>query len=128
MCECVVNEQFEDAFDRVKMELSRSLTHQEEAFVVLMPGRLSGKATIGHRRISTEMVADWYWELGFDELVSGYDLTHGEIVVAVWYEARYGTRTRRKRWADWLEANEAKLWSPSFYGPPEAPPMEEVTT
>jgi len=97
----------------------------EEAFIVLMPGRLSGQATVGHRRISTQQVADTYWHHGFEELESGYDFTLAEVVIAVWYESRYGTRTRRKRWSDWLEANAAKLWSPNFYGAPDIPPTKE---
>jgi uncharacterized protein (DUF433 family) len=119
-CECDIH-----SIDRA-FEFKTTYSGGEEPFVVLMPGRRSGAATIGHRRIDTEMVADFYWSGGVDDLIDGYDLTMAEIVVSVWYEARYGSRTRRKRWKDWLEANEAKLWSPDFYGTPELPPTNEI--
>ena len=111
---------------RVSDELGLMISdYSEQPFVVMRPGRLGGRPTIGHRRLSTEMIADMYWHMGFGELNDSYDLTHGEIVVAVWYEARYGTRARRKRWAEWLEVNDARLYSPTFFGIPEAPPTKE---
>lgn len=96
----------------------------EAAFVAVMPGRLGGKPTVGHSRLSTAMVADYYWNVGYDEVQSMYELTLGEVVVAVWFEARYGSRTHRKRWAEWLAENEAQLWSPSHHGNPQAPPTK----
>lgn len=97
----------------------------EQAYVVVMPGRLGGSPTIGHRRLNTEMIADLYWEYGMDEPTEGYDLTPGEVVTAVWFEARYGTRSRRQRWKGWLDANQSQLWSPSMYGAPTRPPTKE---
>jgi uncharacterized protein (DUF433 family) len=95
---------------------------EDEEFVVVMPSRLGGKPTIGHRRISTQQVADLYWHFGgFDELKS-YELTEKQVVIAVWFEARYGTRMRRARWKEWLDDNDARLWSAKTYGVPANPP------
>ena len=101
-------------------------SYGEEAYVVILPGRMGGRPTIGHRRLTTHMIADMYWSMGFQELIDMYNLTHGEIVVAVWYEARYGGRTHRKRWAEWLEVNDPKLYSPSIFGNPAPPPQKEA--
>jgi len=101
------------------------MNRDNEEFVVVMPSRLGGTPTIGHRRISTEQVADMYWHNGFDDLIDGYDLTEKQVVIAVWFEARYGTRMRRRRWKKWLEANDLKLWSPRTYREPADPPTRE---
>ena len=98
---------------------------EEEAFVVVMPSRLGGSPTIGHTRLSTEMVADLYWQGGFSYLTIGYALTERQVVVAVWFEARYGTRMRRRRWKEWLDDNDDKLWSPDTYGKPDVPPKRD---
>jgi len=95
---------------------------EEQPYVVVMPSRLGGTPTIGHRRISTEQVADMYWHNGFDDLIDGYDVTEREVVIAVWFEARYGTRMRRRRWKEWLDENDARLWSSKTYGEPINPP------
>lgn len=80
--------------------------------IVVHPGRMFGKPTIGNSRLTAELIADIYWQYGKGEVKRMWDyMTDVDILVCCWYVARYGTRKEKQRWRDWLPIAGEKLWS-----------------
>lgn len=80
--------------------------------IVLHPGRLSGKATIGHSRLSALLVANHYWRFGVKDVKASWDyLTDSDILVCCWYAAHYGPRAIRRDWREWRVLADDLLWS-----------------
>ena len=80
--------------------------------VVAHPGRCSGQPTVGESRIPAEMVAEVMWQHGMGEAESQWEpiVDRYGVLAACWYMTRYGSRTWRKRWAEWLQTAEPELW------------------
>lgn len=78
------------------------------ARIVLTPGRLGGQATVGESRIGAELVAGVYWQHGMAEAETQWEpfVDYYGVLIACWYMARYGSRTWRKRWAEWLSPDD----------------------
>lgn len=96
--------------------------------IVIHPGRISGEPTIGHSRLAAALVAETYWNYGPDQVKAMWDyLTDADILVCCWYVARYGSRTWRKRWKDWLPDADQFLWSSVTLGACPFPPRREDT-
>ena len=84
----------------------------ERAHVRVEPGVRVGKPCIGGTRIDTECVANVVWQ-GLDPVGPDWyasSLTREEVLVACWYEARYGPKRWRRAWREWrlrYESNRA---------------------
>lgn len=91
--------------------------------IVVHPGRMSGKPTIGHSRLPASQIADTYWWHGADEVKLQFDyLTDADILVCCWFVANYGTRSQRKRWREWRPVADRLLWSSETLGDCPWPP------
>lgn len=96
---------------------------RHETVIVAHPGRMGGQPTIGHSRLTAELIASTYWRLGIDEVFAMWDyLDRADVLVACWYQTRFGTRTWRRRWSDWLDVADMALWSPGSYDEIPLPP------
>lgn len=97
-----------------------------EHFISLDPAMRSGRATINHTRMPAEVLADYVWAGDSAEYVAEvYEVDRADVLVACWYQARWGTRTWRRRWADWLETADEALWH-SRYDIPDPPGRADV--
>ncbi len=64
-----------------------------------------GEPVLHGTRLPVLMLAERYWYLGEyleSEILQAYEITMGDLVVCCYYVARYGSRTWRKRWGEWL--------------------------
>lgn len=103
-----------------------STCDRNETVIVVHPGRMGGEPTIGHSRLPAEMIARTYWQLGFDEVLRMWDyLDKDDVLIACWFQARFGTRSQRARWKDWLSGADMALWSGDF-STVELPPTEKA--
>ena len=86
---------------------------QRNPAVWVSPARRSGRPCVAGTRLATDTVAgDWWarcWTL--DGFRRDFGLSRGQVAVACWYEATYGTRTWRTRWGKWARDVFARLWS-----------------
>lgn len=94
-----------------------------ETYVRVDPAVRFGRPNVGGA--SVEVLADAIW-VGepVDEVAAEYNLTAAQVLVACWYQARYGTKAWQRRWAQWRLDNEYLLWN----GQPEKvadPPSKE---
>lgn len=92
------------------------------AAVWVDPRRMAGQPCIFGTRIPTEQVADLYWYHGLAECVRMWELSRDQVVGAVWFESRYGSKRMRQRFGGWAEENQYWLWS----GWPHLPPTKET--
>jgi uncharacterized protein (DUF433 family) len=81
--------------------------------IVMDPAQNFGHPALASTRTRVEHVIAW---LDAGETVSTicaeYGLTRGDVLVACWFEARYGVGAHpRDEWLDWLEEWEPVLWS-----------------
>lgn len=75
------------------------------------PGRYHGEPCVDGHRLPTQMIAEHVFDGTGDSAEDTWDITTHEVLVACWFEARYGkSRKIRKYWADWLEATGPILW------------------
>lgn len=94
--------------------------------IVVHPGRLGGTPTIGHSRLSAELIAGTYWDLGADEVKLMWDyVTDADILVCCWFVARFGTRRERRRWSGWLPFANELLWKEDTVSDCPWPPRRE---
>lgn len=102
---------------------------RKETAIVVHPGRMGGQPTIGHSRLTADLIASSYWDLGYDETIYLWDyLDRDDVLVACWYQARFGPRKWRQRWKDWLDVADIALWSPGNHdGEIPLPPRERDT-
>ena len=98
---------------------------RDEPVIVVHPGRMGGQPTVGHSRLTADLIASSYWQVGYDETIKCWPhLDRDDVLVACWFQARYGTRTWRRRWKKWLDVADMALWSPSTYGECPLPSRE----
>ena len=69
-----------------------------------------GYPSIEGHRIDTRMVAEHSSTLGGESAMDTWDLTRDEVMVACWFEARYGSRGLKRLWREWLARWETTLW------------------
>ena len=99
--------------------------HDADAYVWIDPGRLSGQPCVGGHGLSCEQMADCYWAgWSIAEMLSNWDLSRPQLLVAWWYQAKYGGRVWKKRWGAWAEASFGALWK-GDYDAVENPPQQE---
>lgn len=98
--------------------------------IVVDPSVQFGQPCVSGRRITVEQVASMWWS-GYGSLTEialdypGID--RAAVLAACWYVARYGSRTWRKRWADWLTPADAALWDSTFIDVEDIPlPPQQV--
>lgn len=83
--------------------------------ISIEPGVQFGQPCIDGTRITTETLAAEYWANGLDSVRRGWEVTRGQILVAVWYESEIAkTRRWRKVWHEWAEANWDALWRAEY--------------
>lgn len=80
-----------------------------ETFIRVDPSVNFGRAQIGGACVESVAGMVWAGE-PLDVVAGGYDLTTAQVLVACWYQARYGTSTWCSRWGDWARAAEPRLW------------------
>lgn len=79
-------------------------------FVSVQPGMKFGEPCINGHRLPTQLIAETVMFNGGEEAMDWYDITRDEVMVACWFEARYGGRKIRKLWQAWLDEHEGTLW------------------
>lgn len=79
--------------------------------VSIDPGVHFGEPCLAGRRLTTELIAKaWRNGMSIEDIADNWEIERGDILVACWYQARYGSWTWRKRWADWLAMANGELW------------------
>lgn len=90
--------------------------------VVVDPAQNFGNPAVARTRIPTAAIVGVYVAGDTVEaLLDDHALTREDLLVACWYEARYGART--EEWAAWLEQWQGALWRREFEAVP-LPPQE----
>lgn len=92
----------------------------ERHCITIYPDMKDGEPTIDSHRLTAEHVARVWWEgnitaqgiQGIEENWPG--INRGALLVCCWYMARYGGRTWRKRWKDWLAIADGELWHGNY--------------
>ena len=93
------------------------------AKVSVQPGMKFGAPCIDGHRLPTDLIAYLYEIEGESAVMDDYDLTHDEVMVACWFEARHGrSRKRRKAWRAWLDMHEDVLWESKDWSVVPFPP------
>jgi uncharacterized protein (DUF433 family) len=85
--------------------------------IVIDPAQNFGHPALGRSRAPVDAILerldagdDW------EDVADDHGLTRGDILVACWFEARYGRGAHpREGWLDWLEAWEPALWKAANY-------------
>mgnify|MGYP001561978232 CR=1 FL=1 len=83
----------------------------------LHPARCFGKPTIGDSRLYVQVVAEaWWYGRTEREIYKSWPTCKGKrgLLLACWWMARYGPRSWRVRWKDWLESVEGELWKLNY--------------
>jgi uncharacterized protein (DUF433 family) len=95
-------------------------------YVSVQPGMKSGVPCIAGRRLPTELIASMYVaEGGWEVVADRYEITRDDVMVACWFEARYGrSKRRRKAWAGWLADVEGRLWESQDWTDVPFPPRD----
>ena len=103
------------------------MTKKESHLITIYPSMKWGDPCIDHQRMTAEQVAQmWWYGYTLKEIERGWpNLNRGAVLVSCWYMARYGTRTWRTRWKDWLLVAEIELWHSDYEICP-MPPQKEV--
>ncbi len=93
------------------------------AVVSVQPGMMSGSPCIAGHRLTTEQIAGLVWTHGIEEVQHGWDyLSRPQILVACWFESRYGTRSKlRRAWKEWLAENSGLMWLGDWESVPTPP-------
>lgn len=88
------------------------VAERERAYVWLDPGRQFGQACVGGTRLQTECVVNrwWYTDETMAEICADYQITPGQVLTAIWYEATYGRRTWGKRQGEWKRHVDDGRW------------------
>jgi uncharacterized protein (DUF433 family) len=91
---------------------------------------MSGEPCIDNHRITTNLIASVWWDGEYDlkYITSNWELDKGSVLVACYYEARYGSRIWRKRWKEWLKDNEGILWNGYYSSCPMPPRINDKVT
>ena len=99
----------------------------ERHFIAIEPGLMAGLPVVDRHRITAEQMANAWWSgltiKGIEE--NWPAMNRGAVLVACWYQARYGSRTWRKRWKEWLEIANDELWSGLYSTCPMPPQRRE---
>ena len=89
-------------------------------YLYLHPGTCFGKPTINGSRLYVQAVAgNWWGGMTEQEIYDTFPSCIGkpELLLACWWMARYGTRTWRKRWGQWLREVAGELWRLNYKVP-----------
>lgn len=104
------------------------MSKKERHLITIYPDMIFGEPAIDHHRIPAELMAKVWWCKNYDlEAIEENwpGMNRGAVLVACWYMARYGTRTWKKRWGEWLKSAEIKLWHDDYKTCP-MPPQQET--
>ncbi|MEO3856185.1 DUF433 domain-containing protein [Acrocarpospora sp. B8E8] len=95
-------------------------------YIVIDPAQNFGQPAIARTRVQIAHIIDWLESGDLVHVVQDeYGLTRADLLVACWFEARYGTGAHpRDEWLDWLEDHEPALWSAKGYEEIPFPPMK----
>ena len=102
---------------------------EERHLITIYPSMKFGQPCIDHRRITVEQVAEiwWYGSMTLEEMERAWaGINRGAVLVCCWYMARYGSRTWRNRWKDWLEFADVELWYGKYKTCPMPHPRDEA--
>lgn len=86
---------------------------KERHCITIYPDMCWGEPTVDSHRLTVEQMALVWWGGNYtlEEIEENWSgMNKGAVLVACWYMARYGTRTWRKRWKEWLEVADRELW------------------
>ena len=104
------------------------MTTDVESFIWLHPGRAAGLACINGRALTVEVIARCaWWGNGDRALELNFEITHAQLLLACWYQARYGTRTWRERWGEWQRKYEGQMAADNWDAVPMPPAWGKVT-
>ncbi len=105
------------------------MTKEERHLVTISPAMKFGEPCIDDRRFTVQQVAEmwWYGNWPLDKLAdpSWPNMTRGAVLTCCWYMARYGSRTWRKRWGNWLDIADIELWERQYKTCPMPPQKQE---
>ena len=104
------------------------MIEKERHLITIYPDMMSGEPTIDHRRITAEQMAKTWWSRGMtlEQFAENWPgMSRGAVLVSCWYMARYGSRTWRKCWKEWLEIADGELWRGRYATCPMPPQKGE---
>ena len=87
-----------------------------ESFISIDPAIQGGSPCLNHTRLPYDCLTGVYWHHGEVEVFLSYpESTKDDLLTALWYAGRYGTRTERKRFGEWANGNGGDhLWSKQY--------------
>lgn len=100
----------------------------DEHFVSIDPARQSGRPCLNLTRITTETVAGCVLAGdNVDFVAEQYapHLTRADVLLACWYQARYGAKLWRGPWAGWAQTVHADMWHGRWDAVTDPPTREE---
>lgn len=80
-----------------------------ETFIRVDPSVGFGHPMIGGAVVEVVANAVWFGDR-VDKVADQFGLSTAQVLVACWYQARYGTSTWTSRWGDWARTAEPHLW------------------
>lgn len=93
---------------------------EDDPFIVILPGRVGGTATIGHTRLPAVTVANHYLDHGLDATLDVWDYLHpAEVALACWYVAAHRPDIAPDGWSEWVGGYPKVAWDD--YSLPETP-------
>ncbi len=104
------------------------MAEKERHCIAIYPGMMAGEPTVDHHRITAEQMAKVWWHSGYpvEQIEENWPgMNRGAVLVACWYMARYGSRTWRKRWKEWLEEADGELWNGRYDSCPMPPQVQQ---
>jgi uncharacterized protein (DUF433 family) len=90
------------------------------------PGVSFGSPCVMGTGVATEWIADRVWYDDVATTLSEWDhLTTAGVKCACWYQATYGTRKWRRRWAAWAEEHAMRIWRGEWDDVPDPPSRDD---
>lgn len=109
------------------MRKSRRLV-EERPHVRVDPAQRFGRPTV--KGLSTDMIASQVLVgASVEEVMAEYGVNREDVLVACWFEARYGSRRFRQAWKDWMTLGQAEalLWRREYGRVMDPPDRDELS-
>lgn len=81
--------------------------------ITIDPAMKFGQPCVDGQRMTAIQVAEMWWSgnWALEDMAQDWPgMNRGAVLIACWHQARYGSRTWRARWKDWLKVANSELW------------------
>ena len=106
------------------------VTFADGAFISINPAVHSGEPCIGLSGVLAELLAKAWWSGMSVQLIcknwtplGGVRTRKAHVLVACWYVGKHGSGTWQRRWGEWANEVQGKLWLSEYDCP--MPPRED---